>query len=181
MELVKTNLFGKKMTFLILPIDSTLPQEIELKQFPIDPLIIENTPFQEEEIIQDVERLAEKIHEIFTNTILTKDQRHECFSLIDKLRKKINICPSAEYMHREVFLRQAENILNKNSVIKDEKNLLELTPLAEKYVQGFKNFQNMMKKTVIEYVELFNNLQSLSEAHLLFSSRFSKIFVNSNL
>jgi len=151
---------------------------IELQEYPIRV----RESFQIEGAPADIKVLCEKIRKIFKETQeLSKAQRHECFSHIDDLRSRLSICLGAEYMHREVYLRQAENIRNKKSVITNPDSLAILDPLAKRYMKSFSDFKNEMLKAEIDFFALKRSVTNLAQAHKIFSQRFAPLYQASKL
>lgn len=137
--------------------------------------------FKDKIISSQHEGLEERIDNLVRNIIKNfnqprasaREERNDCFYVIDELRKTLRVCPLAQYMHRENYLREAENLLNNKGILKREQNILKFRPLALRYVKAYVDFCATMKKVDIVFDEMKSSLKELSEAHYEFSCLFS--------
>lgn len=147
--------------------------EHALEELPI----IQDIPSELGSAAGDLKQQCINIRNIFRNSQeeLSRDQRHQCFFHINMLRSILSICPNAEYMHREVYLRQAEHVRDKKSHVEDPISLASLDGLAKRYIQSFSAFREIILKPFIEFYSIQKSLTTLSMAHFYFSNKFAPI------
>jgi len=156
--------------------------DIELEELTIS----EGMPTTEIGSASDIKEFCTRIRNIFKESQkLSQAQRHDCFDLINDLRSRLSIRPKVEdtyrevdYMHREVYLRQAENVRDNKSVITNLKSLASLDELARKYITSFSAFRVFMQSTEIKFFDLKERLTDLTQTHYNFSENFAYIYNN---